>query len=69
MTEALPSPQDRLVAALQGIRQEDYGPLCRDHILEVYKVYLEMADRISDASRKSQLFLLGREYCPNRSFY
>lgn len=58
MTEALPSPQDRLVAALQGIRQEDYGPLYRDHILEVYKVYLEMADRISERREKANSFFL-----------
>ena len=58
MTEALPSPQDRLVAALQGIRQEDYGALYRDHILEVYKVYLEMADRISERREKANSFFL-----------
>ena len=48
MNEAPPSPQERLAAALRGVGSEEYGPSYRDHLLEIYKVYLEMADRISD---------------------
>lgn len=57
MSEA-PSTQDRLVAALQGVASADYGESHRDHTLEIYKTYLEMADRVSARREKANSFFL-----------
>ncbi len=58
MTEAPKSAQERLAAALRGVDSDTYGPSYRDHSLEVYKVYLEMADRISARREKANSFFL-----------
>lgn len=58
MTNALPPSQERLAAALQGVGPDEYGPSYRDHTLEVYKVYLEMTDRISERREKANSFFL-----------
>ncbi len=58
MTETPPSPEEGLAAALQGIRSEEYGPSYREHALEIYKAYLEMADRISERREKANSFFL-----------
>lgn len=53
-----PGAPDRLTNALQGVTANEYGPLYRDHALEMYKTYLEMADRISDRREKANSFFL-----------
>jgi len=58
VNEAPLSPQERLAAALRGVGSEEYGPSYRDHLLEIYKVYLEMADRISERREKANSFFL-----------
>lgn len=45
-------------AALRGVSKEEYGPSYRDHLLEIYKSYLEMADRISERREKANSFFL-----------
>lgn len=50
--------QERLDAALQGVDSDEYGPSYRDHSLEIYKIYLEMADRISGRREKANSFFL-----------
>ncbi len=58
MSDTPPSTQDRLNAALRGIDPNEYGPSYRDHSLEIYKIYLEMADRISGRREKANSFFL-----------
>jgi len=53
-----PGTQDRLAAALRGLPADEYGPAFRDHSLEIYKTYLEMADRISARREKANSFFL-----------
>lgn len=53
-----PGVQDKLAAALQGVTADEYGPSYRDHALEMYKTYLEMADRISERREKANSFFL-----------
>ncbi len=57
MSEA-PKTQDRLTTALQGVAAADYGDSHRDHTLEIYKTYLEMADRVSARREKANAFFL-----------
>ena len=58
MSEAPTSMQDRLTAALRGVDSGEYGPSYRDHSLELYKIYVEMADRISARREKANSFFL-----------
>jgi len=58
VTEALPSAKKSLAAALKGVTSDQYGPAYRDHVLEIYKNYLEMADRISQRREKANSFFL-----------
>lgn len=50
--------QDRLSRTLRGVGADEYGPAYRDHTLELYKTYLEMADRISARREKANSFFL-----------
>ena len=43
---------------LLGISQEAYGERYADHILEIYKLYVEMADRISSRRQAANSFFL-----------
>ena len=43
---------------LLGISQETYGERYADHILEIYKLYVEMADRISSRRQAANSFFL-----------
>ena len=54
----LPTAQDSLASALQGVTANEYGPSYRDHALEMYKTYLEMADRVSERREKANSFFL-----------
>lgn len=58
MKEVPSAPQDKLAVTLRGIEAEDYGSLYREHILEIYKLYLEMVDRISARREKTNAFFL-----------
>ena len=58
MTDPTPSSQEKLVAALRGLAQDEYGPCYREHSLEIYKTYLEMTDRISGRREKANSFFL-----------
>jgi hypothetical protein len=58
MSEAPRSPQERLGAALSGVSANEYGSSYREHAIEIYKVYLEMADRISERREKANSFFL-----------
>lgn len=44
--------------ALKGVASDQYGPSYRDHVLEIYKSYLVMADRISERREKANSFFL-----------
>jgi hypothetical protein len=52
------SARQELTTALHGVEPGEYGPLYRDHSLEIYKIYLEMADRISGRREKANAFFL-----------
>ena len=43
---------------LKGISEKDYGDQYRPHALEIYKLYLEMADRISSRRERANTFFL-----------
>jgi hypothetical protein len=58
LTDLPPAPQDQLATSLRGVGSDEYGPSYRDHSLEIYKTYLEMADRISDRREKANSFFL-----------
>jgi len=58
VTEAPPSAQERLAVALRGVEAGEYGPSYRDHVLDIYRVYLEMADRVSLRREKANSFFL-----------
>lgn len=58
MKEVPSAPQDKLAGALRGVEADDYGSLYREHVLEIYKLYLEMADRISARRDKTNAFFL-----------
>lgn len=51
--------QSVLIASnLRGVSRDAYGNAYRDHVLEMYKTYIEMADRISvRRERANSLFL------------
>ena len=58
MKAAPPSSGDELTRVLPGIAEEEYGPSYREHVLQLYKTYLEMADRISGRREKANAFFL-----------
>ena len=53
-----PAPEDSLASTLQGVTANEYGTSYREHALEMYKTYLEMADRISERREKANSFFL-----------
>ena len=48
------SIQDDLI----GFSQEDYGEDYQKHVLEIYKLYVEMADRVSGRRQSANSFFL-----------
>ena len=51
--------QTKIIAgALAGVPKEEYGVEYRGHLLEQYKQYLEMADKISERRSTSNAFFL-----------
>lgn len=58
MTQESPAPRDPLVVTLAGLPESEYGAGYREHSLEIYKIYLEMADRISERREKANSFFL-----------
>lgn len=55
--EPLPK-EDQLASALQGVGPDEYGPAYREHSLDIYKICLEMADRISERREKANSLFL-----------
>ena len=43
---------------LTGVSEEAYGTYYRDHVLEIYKIYVEMADKISERRQTTNSFFL-----------
>ncbi len=58
MSEGPLSIEEKVAATLPGVDSAEYGPAYRDHSLEIYKVYVEMADRISQRREKANSFFL-----------
>ncbi len=44
--------------SLRAINEEEYGSEYRSHLLEQYKIYLEMADKISERRQTANSFFL-----------
>ena len=58
MTASSLSADNRIDNSLIGISPQIYGPSYRDHTIEIYKIYIEMADRISGRREKTNSFFL-----------
>jgi len=43
---------------LSGIDSGEYGDSYRDHVIEIYKIYVEMADRISSRRERANSYFL-----------
>ena len=41
-----------------GLQKDEYGPDYRSHLLEQYKIYVEMADRVSQRREQSNRFYI-----------
>src|SRR5438445_9582761 len=53
------SIQDEIIASiLPGVSEKDYGHKYREHLLEQYKIYLQLADKISDRRSITNTFFL-----------
>jgi hypothetical protein len=52
------SKSNSLASTLPGVSKQDYGARYDDHLLEQYKVYLQMADKISDRRSTTNTFFL-----------
>ena len=50
--------RDSLKTLLHGIPREQYSDAYDQHVLEIYRTYLEMADRISSRREKANSFFL-----------
>jgi hypothetical protein len=44
---------------LIGVTEDEYGPDYQQHVLEIYKLYVEMADQISARRQSANSFYLG----------
>lgn len=51
-------PVDKLQAGLLATAPQEYGEKYRDHLIEQYKVYLELTDRISGRRQEANTFYL-----------
>lgn len=47
-----------LATALRGVSDEEYGPARQGHVLEIYKMYVDMADRISARRERANAFFV-----------
>ena len=56
MTDSRVSPV--ISDELQGVPEDQYGGNYREHLVDIYKTYLEMADRISERREKANSFFL-----------
>lgn len=50
--------QDALEAALRGVPRAEYGDRYSEHVMEQYKLYVEMVDRISARRQTANSFFL-----------
>lgn len=58
MTTPASTGEDRIVSTLPGVAEAAYGAAHRAHSLELYKLYVEMADRISARRERANSFFL-----------
>jgi len=58
VTDSDDDQRPSLISTLPGVSENEYGPLYRDHVLDIYKLYLGMTDRISDRREKANSFFL-----------
>ena len=58
MSNSSPPPNEQNATFLDGVDGVRYGQEHRAHLLEQYKLYVEMADRISERREKSNSFFL-----------
>jgi len=49
---------DDLMSELLSVKEEDYGENYKQHLLELYKMYVEMADNVSARRSKCNTFFL-----------
>jgi hypothetical protein len=54
---ALPS-SDEILASLRGVDPREYGEKYKEHLFEQYKLYLELADKISARRQETNTFCL-----------
>jgi hypothetical protein len=43
---------------VKGLSENEYGESYRDHVIEIYKMYVEMADKISERRQSANSFFL-----------
>jgi hypothetical protein len=56
--QSMSSTTDPVATTLIGVAKERYGERYDDHLLEQYKLYLQMADKISDRRTTANTFFL-----------
>ena len=44
--------------SIVGLSKNEYGPEYRDHVFEMYKLYVEMADKVSERRQSANSFFL-----------
>lgn len=58
MSNPKAAPGAQQLTSLIGVPEEQYGPEYRPHLIEMYKLYVDMADRISERREKANTFFL-----------
>ena len=53
-----PTSDENIEEQLFRITEENYGPTYRTHLIEIYKLYVEMADRVSSRRQAANSFYL-----------
>lgn len=48
----------QITSALPGVAKDNYGDKHAEHVVEIYKLYLDMADRISGRRERANSFFL-----------
>jgi len=51
-------PTPSVLKGLAGLNEDEYGANYRSHVLDIYKLYVEMADRISKRRQAANSFFL-----------
>jgi len=58
MSNSRKTDNDDLISELFSVNEENYGENYKQHLLELYKIYVEMTDNISSRRSKSNTFFL-----------